>query len=132
HYTLLRKCAVCDAVSPPGDKVSRPVYCSPKAVLQSRTFLLLFWTEERLFCFDIASQHQNDKRSSERLLEGAIRANQRTQKAAAKKGASQTASLLSDYFISPYKSILKALTIDFELVFCSFLFRLEVIYLSIK
>lgn len=61
-----------------------------------------------------------------------IRANQRTKKAPSEKGASQTASLVSDYFISPYKSILKALTIDFELVFCSFLFRLDVIYLSIK
>lgn len=94
-----------------------------------------FFFQKRNVCAVLTnlSVHQNANAPSEGLLQRAVvRTNARKSTLRSEKGASQTASLVSDYFISPYKSILKALTIDFELVFCSFLFRLDVIYLSIK
>ena len=113
------------------DKVSRPVYCSPKAVLQSRTFLLLFGKSNVYSVLTLLRNIKTINALSERLLQRAIRANQRTKKSTSKRVLVRPLRYCLTT-LSHHTKHTKALTIDFELVFCSFLFRLEVIYLSIK
>ena len=81
-----------------------------------------------LCCFDKPKGLSKRKRSSEGLLQRANSCELTHEKAPPKRvpivqiDTQSDCPLLSDYFISPYNNMLKALTIDFGLVFCSFLF----------